>query len=212
MGIKAVMHDKNRTTWGHKGKTGWYVGPALEHYRCLTMYVPTSRAVRVSDTVELLPEKIELPNFTINEAIANTLAEIRDMLKKCPPTNVGDDELDAIRELARIFQQYNTKILNKQKNTSISPVQTKQYEPCKPSTRTHEPHIIPDDTIHTNAIFHPETGKEIKYLEAITKGPNKDVWNKSAANEFGRLAQGVANRIKGTYTIFFIHSVKILRI
>ena len=34
-------------------------------------------------------------------------------------------------------------------------------------------------------------------------------WHRSAANEFGRLAQGVGNRIRGTDTIHFIHPSKI---
>ena len=34
-------------------------------------------------------------------------------------------------------------------------------------------------------------------------------WNHSAANEFGRLAQGVGGRIEGTNTIFFIHKSKV---
>ena len=33
----------------------------------------------------------------------------------------------------------------------------------------------------------------------------KKTWSQSAANEFGRLAQGVGGRFKGTNTIFFIH-------
>jgi hypothetical protein len=33
----------------------------------------------------------------------------------------------------------------------------------------------------------------------------KDVWNRSAADEFGRLAQGIGGQAKGTDTIRFIH-------
>ena len=33
----------------------------------------------------------------------------------------------------------------------------------------------------------------------------KGTWQQSAANEFGRLAQGVGGRYKGKNTIFFIH-------
>jgi hypothetical protein len=41
----------------------------------------------------------------------------------------------------------------------------------------------------------------------------KDVWNKSAADEFGRLAQGIGGRIKGTNTLHFIrkHDIPIDR-
>jgi hypothetical protein len=37
----------------------------------------------------------------------------------------------------------------------------------------------------------------------------KQAWQHSFANEFGRLAQGVGNRIKGTNTIFFIRPYQI---
>ena len=33
------------------------------------------------------------------------------------------------------------------------------------------------------------------------KGPDKDTWFRSPENEFGRLAQGVGTRIKGTNTL-----------
>jgi hypothetical protein len=36
-----------------------------------------------------------------------------------------------------------------------------------------------------------------------------EVWNRSAADEFGRLAQGIGERIKGTDTMRFIHKHKI---
>jgi hypothetical protein len=35
------------------------------------------------------------------------------------------------------------------------------------------------------------------------------IWLKSAANEFGRLAQGVGDRVKGTDTIHFIRKDKV---
>ena len=38
----------------------------------------------------------------------------------------------------------------------------------------------------------------------LIKGPDKEIWTKSLANEFGRLAQGVSKRIEGTNTMYFI--------
>ena len=55
-----------------------------------------------------------------------------------------------------------------------------------------------------NNIFDPETGQSLTYRKLIKHPKYKDVWKKSAANEFGRLAQGVGNRIRGTDTIKFI--------
>ena len=48
------------------------------------------------------------------------------------------------------------------------------------------------------------TGKIFNYRQLIKDPKYHKAWSLSAANEFGRLADGVGNRIKGTNTIKFI--------
>jgi hypothetical protein len=46
----------------------------------------------------------------------------------------------------------------------------------------------------------------LNYRQLLHHPKYKDAWAKSAANEFGRLAQGLKDgRVKGTDTIKFIH-------
>jgi hypothetical protein len=42
-GTKLVVHLKpdQQASWAYHGKEGWYVGPAMEHYRCVKCYIPT---------------------------------------------------------------------------------------------------------------------------------------------------------------------------
>jgi len=54
------------------------------------------------------------------------------------------------------------------------------------------------------AVMDAETGKELTYRQLIHHPKYKKEWNTSAANEFGRLAQGVGGRIEGSNTIRFI--------
>ena len=56
-GIKVVVfHDvEERKTWAPHGMTGYYVGQALDHYRCHRAYLPDTRGVRVTDTVSWHP-------------------------------------------------------------------------------------------------------------------------------------------------------------
>ena len=56
-----------------------------------------------------------------------------------------------------------------------------------------------------NAIFDAKTNTILKYRKLISHPDYQVAWNTSSANEFGRLAQGVGDRIKGTDTIFFVH-------
>ena len=49
-----------------------------------------------------------------------------------------------------------------------------------------------------------ENGNTLRYRQLITHPQYKKEWSISSANEFGRLAQGVGGRVKGTDTIKFI--------
>jgi hypothetical protein len=47
------VHDKpsNRTSWSPHALDGWYIGPALDSYRCYTVWLWDSRAERIADTI-----------------------------------------------------------------------------------------------------------------------------------------------------------------
>ena len=45
-GCKTVVHKTlgQRATWDEKGAVAWYLGPAMDHYRCHEVYVPKTRS------------------------------------------------------------------------------------------------------------------------------------------------------------------------
>jgi hypothetical protein len=55
-----------------------------------------------------------------------------------------------------------------------------------------------------NSFINEDTGASLEYHHLIKDNSTFTVWNKAAANEFRRLAQGVGDRIEGSNTIFFI--------
>ena len=55
------------------------------------------------------------------------------------------------------------------------------------------------------AVMDKASGKLLNYRQLMRDPKYKKEWNISAANEFGRLADGVGGRVKGTKTIKFIH-------
>jgi hypothetical protein len=55
-----------------------------------------------------------------------------------------------------------------------------------------------------NSIINEDTGASLEYRHLIKDDSTFTVWNKAAVNEFGRLAQGVGDRIEGSNTVFFI--------
>ena len=54
------------------------------------------------------------------------------------------------------------------------------------------------------AVMDAESGKLLNYKQLMRHPKYKGKWQISSANEFGRLANGVGGRIKGTNTITFI--------
>ena len=56
----------------------------------------------------------------------------------------------------------------------------------------------------TNPVLDHETGKLLEYRQLLRHPRYKNVWNRSADDEFGRLAQGIGGRVQGTDTIRFI--------
>ena len=54
------------------------------------------------------------------------------------------------------------------------------------------------------AVMDPETGKMLNYRQLLRHPDLSTIWKRSSADEFGRLAQGIGGRIKGTNTIRFI--------
>ena len=62
-----------------------------------------------------------------------------------------------------------------------------------------------DEVYQAMAVMDASTGKMLNYRQLRRDPKYKIQWDKSAANECGRLADGVGNRVKGTKTIEFIH-------
>lgn len=72
VGCKAVIYEKpdKQKIWNTAGSNGWYVGPAMEHYRCYMCYVTNTRGFRICDTVDFFPRNITITLETTSQQIA----------------------------------------------------------------------------------------------------------------------------------------------
>ena len=88
---------------------------------------------------------------------------------------------------------------------------TQPNEPTTPTTTKHIP-IVPYNLRprtsrphYAAPITHSKTGRSMEYKDLITDPSTHATWLHSAANEFGRLAQGLPDkRVEPTNTMFFI--------
>lgn len=108
-GIRVLIHDKptQRGTWAPHALDGWYVGPALESYRCYTIWMFDTRRTRISDTVEWFPSKITMPIASSTDII---LAGINDIIEaviappnSAPITPHTDSQVATLKQLKDIL-------------------------------------------------------------------------------------------------------------
>ena len=84
--------------------------------------------------------------------------------------------------------------------TSPQPLTKLPYNLCPCTSRPH----------YAAPITHSETSKSMEYGDLITNPTAHATWLRSAANKFGRLAQGLPdNRVEPTNTILFIPFSKV---
>jgi hypothetical protein len=91
LGTKVVVFEspEQRQSWGAHGVEGWYIGPALDHYRCFAVYVNYTNAVRITDTVAWHPIAYVMPDASGLEALTILTKELVTTLKALqdtPPT------------------------------------------------------------------------------------------------------------------------------
>ncbi len=231
-GTRIISHVKadKRTSWAPHGDAGWYTGPAMEHYRCHRVHITKTNGKRITDTVEFFPTKLKMPKLSSIDAAQHAARDLIHALQNPHPAvpfhPLGEPKLEALRELANIFNTTTGNAPDKRKETTPAPRVADQQPQAEPAAAaaaaaiqipTQEipdtplkdlfespdcPQVAPD--FYANSVLHPTTGVPMEYKQLIKDPETKAIWNTSAANKFGRLAQGCGGRVKGTDTINFI--------
>ena len=128
----------------------------------------------------------------------------------------------SLRELSKIFHTIAPGVepiapgVNNTKATPLPAVPppkpaTLPNEPTTPTPTQHIPNVPYNLRPRTSRphyaapITHSETDRSMEYMDLITDPSTRATWLHSAANEFGRLAQGLPDKqVEPTNTMFFI--------
>jgi hypothetical protein len=109
-GTRIIAHEttSRRRTWAPHDQYGWYIGPALEHYGCYTVYINKTRGERVVETVVFFPEIFKLPFPSTQELAMKAATELTHAIFHPQPAGpfckVGDEQTLALKRLADIFE------------------------------------------------------------------------------------------------------------
>ena len=95
-----------RQTWAPHGTLAWTIGPASNHYRCISVYVPKTNATITADTFQWsIDNTFRLPSITNEEQLtlaAHNLAEALQQHQKFnPPSTSYAQQIDNLCSLFR---------------------------------------------------------------------------------------------------------------
>ena len=106
-GTKVIAHipPSTRGTWELNGEMGYYVGPAMNHYRCVTCYFPKTRSTRVCEMVTFFPHDIPFPQVRLQDHLKQAAEDIITILTSPPADTVpslraGDPVQNALLDIA----------------------------------------------------------------------------------------------------------------
>ena len=115
-GTKIVIHDKPsvRGSWASHGLDGFYLGPALGHYRCWRVYCTLTKSVRITDTIAWFPASIKMPGSSPSELLTAAIQDLSTAMKSIATSPKSQHQLAAtthattvtaaLNELAHMYQ------------------------------------------------------------------------------------------------------------
>ena len=151
-GIRVVVHDKpsERGSWDSHGVDGWYIGPAMESYRCFKTYIWSTKAERITDTIEWFPHHVSMPKSSDLEilvaATKDILKTLQNPSKNSPLPALSNSELSQLKDLTQLLHNKSTSALP-------SSAQEPPTPPPLPAQALQPPTLVPVQ----NAIQDPPT-------------------------------------------------------
>jgi hypothetical protein len=178
-GTRIIAHEtpSRRQTWAPHGQDGWYIGPALEDYRCYTVYITKTRGKRIVETVDFFQEKITLPFPSPQDLATQAAVDLTHALLHPQPAGpffkVGDAQTIALKRLADIFEgatRRRAKLVvpptEKKDNNAPPRVQTAVSPPRLPNATDQQ--MYPKQNITTHATPNSHRRQKTPDRRAVT--------------------------------------------
>jgi hypothetical protein len=107
MGCRVLIHAKpgTRWSWDYRAKQGFYVGPALNHYRCYKLVKSETKQKVISDTVQFRHAYLQIPAVSAEDKILNGLQVMVGAMQNAPPPT-SSSQLVAIEALRALLEKW----------------------------------------------------------------------------------------------------------
>ncbi|MCX8501414.1 MAG: hypothetical protein ORO03_06955, partial [Alphaproteobacteria bacterium] len=172
-GIKVLAHAKpaTRQTWATHAFEAWYVGPALDHYRCYTVWAKETRQIRIVNQLQWFPQR-PFPRLNSTDLLRATVEDFITILRN-PPTETFVSTMEQthrgelIKLMDILYQPTPTPL---EKGTSKDPAPVLGVAPEEGPHRSTRPRAPMDRYAppFSGTAIHPDTGAHAEY-KALSK-------------------------------------------
>ena len=187
--VTILEDSNNRASWAPHGVRGFYIGPAMDHYRAYKVLIENTERIRISDSLTWHPKE-EITNENLGRII-------RDVINTAKSNKARDEEKKCKRK--RYTKKNNTispptTPQNQQPATNLNHAQDNNDAANRRTTRKRKPNPRYCNLIGNISKY---AGMSKSYRVA-SRGEDGVLWKKAANEEFDRL-------IATTNTMEFIH-------
>ena len=115
-GTQVLVHEKpsNRASWDPHGVDAWYIGPAMDSYRCYKTWVWRTKKTRITDTLEWFPHQVKMPTSSPLEMIVAATKDIAESLSALPLNSPFPAlTVSQVQALQNLNNHFSTKEPNK---------------------------------------------------------------------------------------------------
>eukprot|EP00978_Attheya_sp_CCMP212_P039740 scaffold209632_cov37-Attheya_sp.AAC.1 len=108
-GTRVLVHEKPdvRASWAAHAVGGWYLGPAINHYRCYKVWISETTSKRVANTLTWYPSQVSMPKASTTEEASAAARDLIEALLHPGPASplspLSDSHRQALFQLADIF-------------------------------------------------------------------------------------------------------------
>jgi hypothetical protein len=108
IGTKVVVYEPSdqRTSWSPHGIQGFYLGPALKHYRSVAVYIPNTNGIRISDQCQYFPKPFMYPGASTNEILLNSVTDLKNAINNNENVIENTKLIEAIDKLDNAIEKF----------------------------------------------------------------------------------------------------------
>ena len=106
-GCAVIIHNKpsKRQSWAFRGRDGFSIGPALQHYRCFQVVDVLTKALIISDTVEFRHDYLAPPAVSYEDRLLHAINFLSTAINEATDDTINA-QLIAIDKLREIFNKW----------------------------------------------------------------------------------------------------------